>query len=80
MRDEAGLRVDVVGVTVTCSTCHRVKKPVGRDAPFGSDHCDDQCGGYRRAPYPGGLWPGETEVDFGYGVSLDGTNQAERRP
>lgn len=39
--------------------------------------CDDGCEGYRNAPLPGDLWPGETEEDFGYTVSVNATREAD---
>lgn len=42
-----------------CSTCHRTKKPTGRDAPISSSYCDSDCPGSRDEPKPGHLWPGE---------------------
>jgi len=70
------LRSDRVGVMVKCLRCHHMKKPVGRSAALGTSYCDDDCAGYRRAPYPGSLWPGESEADFGYAVGVDGTSDA----
>lgn len=55
-----------VGVAVTCTVCGQRKKPVGRSAPLGMYLCDDDCEGYRKEPYPGQLWPGETREEFGY--------------
>lgn len=53
--------------------CKRMKKPIGRSGPLQGGHCDDDCEGYRQAPHPGSLWPGETSDDFGYPVSEDGS-------
>lgn len=66
-----------IGVIVTCLTCKRMKKPIGRDAPpaAANAYCDRECLGYRQAPYPGSLWPGETEADFGYPIGADGTRE-----
>ena len=74
------LRENRVGVRVECQTCGYTKKPVGRSAPLGMHYCDDECAGYRRSPYPGSLWPGESEADFGYAVSADGTTDATPTP
>jgi hypothetical protein len=52
-----------------------MKKPIGRSAPFNASYCDNDCEGYRKPPYPGSLWPGETEEDFGYKISDDGTKR-----
>lgn len=68
-----------VGIAVTCSFCGRRKKPRGRSAPYetGGSLCDDGCLGYDLHPYPGDLWPGETEEEFGFPV---GVNAVEERP
>lgn len=42
-----------------CLTCHRTKKPRGRDAPLSSSYCDSDCPGYLDVPRSGHLWPGE---------------------
>ncbi len=43
-----------------CATCHKTKKPIGRDAAaHGPSYCDHECPGYRQEPTPGHLWPGE---------------------
>lgn len=68
-------RTTRMGVPVKCAVCGQTKKPVGRSAPFGWDSCDDRCKGYRQAPYPGSLWPGETEDDFGYPIGDAGTKR-----
>lgn len=62
-----------VGIRVTCAVCGDVKKPIGRSAHAEWFGCDDQCSGYRQAPFPGSLWPGERSDDFGFPVSDDGT-------
>ena len=31
--------------------------------------CDHECDGYRLAPFPGDLWPGETAEQFGFPCS-----------
>lgn len=36
---------------------------------------DDACNGYFTQPFPGELWPGESEKDFGQRVRLDGTEE-----
>ena len=68
-------RTTRMGIPVKCAVCGQTKKPVGRSAPFGWDSCDDRCKGYRQAPYPGSLWPGETEDDFGYPIGDAGTKR-----
>ena len=65
-----------VGVVVHCAECGRMKKPIGRSAPLGASQCDDDCSGYGQRPYPGSLWPGESEADFGYPVGNNGTTEA----
>lgn len=67
-----------VGIGVTCSLCGRTKKPIGRDAPYTHDYCEyRECEGYVIPPYPGQLWPGETEEQFGHLVGKDGTKEVE---
>ena len=62
------------GIAVQCTTCKKRKSPVGRSAPLemSGGLCDSDCLGYREKPYPGSLWPGESEKDFGYPAGLDG--------
>jgi hypothetical protein len=67
-----------VGVTVTCAICGWIKKPYGRSGPLGAFYCDEGCQGYLKPPYVGSLWPGESEDDFGYPVSADGTKDVPR--
>ena len=68
-----------VGARVYCTVCGRQKCPRGRSAspcipmchpPF---LCEGGCDGYHQEPRVGDLWPGETEEDFGYQVSSEGT-------
>jgi len=66
-----------VGVTVTCTVCGGMKKPIGRAAPAAAFYCDDDCEGYRQPPFPGSLWPGERSDEFGYPVSKDGTKEVK---
>lgn len=66
-------RLERVGIIVRCVACGRTKKPIGRSGPLEGGHCDDECRGYRGDPYPGSLWPGETEGQFGFKVGEDGT-------
>jgi hypothetical protein len=57
-----------VGPTLTCTVCHRRKRPVGRSVPLemeqhlcgglGPDY-REECPGYRMDPHPSSLWPGE---------------------
>lgn len=62
-----------VGVLVRCVECGEAKKPIWRSAPLEASYCDDDCEGYRKPPYAGSLWPGETEAEFGYPISDNGT-------
>lgn len=54
--DECTLRCEA---QPPCLTCGQRKKPIGRDMLDSAGYCTDECDGYRRAPYPGHLWPGE---------------------
>jgi hypothetical protein len=64
-----------VGIRVECVACGRTKKPIGRAGALecAGSNCDDDCRGYRTEPFPGSLWPGETEEEFGYPISHDAT-------
>lgn len=66
-----------VGIAVECAVCHRSKKPLGRSAPLEmwNSLCDQECPGYMAVPWPGSLWPGETEEEFGYPITNDGTRE-----
>ena len=66
-----------IGIAVTCTECQRHKKPLGRDAPPNSELCSYDCPGYRSEPFPGSLWPGETEYEFGYPISDDATEESK---
>lgn len=66
-----------IGISVQCTVCNRRKSPVGRSAPLGAYLCDADCSGYREEPYPGRLWPGESEADFGYSMGQDGWSEEE---
>ena len=68
----ADLNPRKVGVVVTCVVCGRRKAPIGRAVPLEMYLCDRDCRGYYEKPHPGSLWPGESEVDFGYPVGDDG--------
>ena len=63
-----------VGMIVICEFCSLMKRPRGRSAPP-VPMCDDDCPGYYLEPFVGDLWPGETEEDFGYPVSSQGTKE-----
>jgi hypothetical protein len=63
-----------LGIAVYCAVCRHQKKPRGRSAPMGLRMCDMECRGYDEAPFVGDLWPGETEEDFGYPCSVNGTS------
>jgi hypothetical protein len=45
--------------------------------PIGAYYCDMDCPGYYEEPHVGDLWPGETEEDFGYPISKDGTGDVQ---
>lgn len=62
-----------VGIYVECNVCGHQKKPRGRSAPMTMHMCDRECAGYALDPQVGDLWPRETEEDFGYPVSANGT-------
>ncbi len=66
---------DKIGIRVKCSVCGNTKNPIGRSAPVSWYGCDDECRGYRQEPYPGSLWPGESEAEFGYPVGNYGTTR-----
>jgi hypothetical protein len=66
-----------VGVVVECTVCGQRKSPRGRSAPLGSYLCDWQCDGYDKDPQVGDLWPRETEEEFGYPVSANGTEEVQ---
>lgn len=65
-----------VGMAVYCNTCGLRKSPRGRSAPYALPMCNFECSGYYEDPKVGDLWPGETEEEFGYPVSADGTREA----
>jgi hypothetical protein len=44
---------------------------------MGPEFGEPSCHGYREEPKVGDLWPGESEADFGYPVSDDGTEIRE---
>ena len=60
------------GITTICVVCKNRKSPIGRSVPLGMYLCDSDCPGYREKPYPGSLWLGESEEDFGYSIGPDG--------
>ena len=64
-----------VGISAYCNTCGRRKVPRGRSAPMMNHGCDFECPGYSEDPKVGDLWPGETQEEFGYPVSADGTRE-----
>ena len=66
-----------VGIAVYCTFCGKRKCPRGRSAPLGMSACFDDCYGYQEEPKVGDLWPGETEEEFGYPVSANGTREEE---
>ncbi len=74
-----------VGKAVTCGHCGRVKAPRGRSVAdiMWDSYCQgwkpdgSGCIGYTEEPRVGDLWPGETEREFGFAFSLDGTRDAK---
>ena len=71
-------RQNLIGIRVECAVCGYMKKPIGRSGPLGAMYCDEDCQGYRQAPFVGSLWPGETSEQFGYPVSTDGTREVNQ--
>lgn len=77
-RPEAGASIHKecmmkVGISVTCTVCGFMKKPIGRSGSPAAHYCRyEECVGYKDPPYVGSLWPGETEEEFGYAVGNDG--------
>jgi len=67
----------LVGIRVTCSVCGLTKAPIGRSISpaTAASYCHHECEGYRKEPYPGSLFPGETEEEFGFPISNDGTKE-----
>lgn len=50
----------VIGpLLVECTECGQKKCPPGRDQGMAGGYCDWDCSGYREAPHPSSLWPGE---------------------
>jgi hypothetical protein len=70
----SNLSTNKIGVSVQCKTCYMQKCPRGRSAPPSIPMCDFECDGYNQHPLVGDLWPGESEADFGYPVSDNGTH------
>ena len=67
-----------VGIRVQCGTCGLTKAPIGRSISIGRAMCQgDTCRDYYCDPQPGSLWPGETEEEFGFPVSADGTKEVQ---
>lgn len=72
-----------VGIAVECKVCRMTKQPRGRSAPIGHTMCNPRglnnqyggCEGYWQEPLVGDLWPRETEMDWGYRFTLDGTRE-----
>lgn len=76
-KEDYGMKV---GVLVKCELCGHQKKPRGRSGPLGGYYCEPEwfghgCPGWAQEPRVGDLWPGETEADFGFPVSADGTEE-----
>jgi hypothetical protein len=67
-----------VGISVKCVVCFKTKAPRGRSIGFMAHdgYCQDGiCSGYWAHPYPGDLWTGETDEDFGYPCSDNATRK-----
>ena len=70
------MSVTKVGISVECVVCLRKKAPRGRSVPIGAYLCEaNNCSGFYAHPYPGDLWPGETDEDFGYVCSDNATRK-----
>ena len=56
-----------IGIRVECAVCGRSKNPLGRSCSLETlnSACNSECPGYHHAPYPGALWPNETEEEYG---------------
>lgn len=66
MSDDCPICNEVGGSLVECVECGMKKKPTGRSAGAAdTGYCGPDCPGYRNAPFPSQLWPGER-----YGDSL----------
>lgn len=46
-----------------CRTCHRTKKPIGRDQGLAASYCDTDCEGYAQDPVPPRFWSLEEELE-----------------
>ena len=67
------------GIAVECQVCGVIKAPIGRALPAGLYRCQpSECEGYDEPPFPGSLWPGESEAEFGYPVGVVGTKEELR--
>lgn len=74
------MALERVGIAVMCTVCGHRKAPRGRSAPPELYLCNDDCPGYRQEPFPGSLWPGESESEFGYAIGDEGTKLREQPP
>lgn len=61
--------LDREGTEPRCTTCNRIKEPIGRSVPMAlsGSMCNRDCRGYEGAPLADTLWPGEKQSEFGYG-------------
>lgn len=57
--------MSTIGVAVECTVCGHRKQPIGRSAPYDAQMCTHGCEGYDLPPFPGSLWPGETQEECG---------------
>jgi len=66
-----------LGIRVECTKCGRAKTPVGRSDPHAAFLCNVECSGYWESPFPGPLFPGESEEEFGFPVGFNGTKEVK---
>lgn len=65
-----------IGICIYCQECGKLKQPWGRSVPISTAniYCyHDNCEGWDKEPLSGSLFPGESEYDFGYPCSDNGT-------
>ena len=78
--DSSTLDPRKIGIFVYCGTCGSIKQPIGRDASHNNGLCNrHECEGYEKEPFPGQLWSGESEQDFGYYVGTTGTTKEKEK-
>lgn len=72
--------MSLVGISVRCAACGRVKVPHGRSvAPEMAEVCctAHNCVGYDYDPKPGCLWPNESEDDLGFEACAHAAKESE---